>query len=388
MKIRIIRNKVVCLLAFLLFLSNLPSAYSQANAGQDKYLFKGLSVQLGEGVENPNYCYYWEPATGLDNQHILHPNANPQVTTTYTLTVVGPDFSSKATDDVKVNVVEFKVIVLNPNVCDGYNASKVRLDLVPASTPKAVLGTLSNLTLTSQTSVASQGNPAGTTTLVFSALNANYESTIANAIWYSTQANHCNVTSEYKIGANATVDGNAVAANPKGSFTVSTAFGSCLDGSASKTNDFSGSMVITTTQTAPNVFESTVAMGTFVRDMQANSVWTAWAISQYHDMVRDEEQFHEGQIEGTTSNILADLWDANLILTAIQANQPYIANTQAGSFALANAAFNTALTNERTRSSNLAFSMAARRCAVETEAKNAANSSHRVAMPCTYTACP
>jgi len=130
-----------------------------------------------------------------------------------------------------------------------------------------------------------------------------------------------------------------------------------------------------------------VAQGTFVRDVQATSWWSVAGgpASQYYDMVRDEEQFHEGQYEGTTSTIFSDLWDPQLIMNAVNANEPYVGATQAASLLAAQNAFNAARVAEQNRSYLL---HEARLCPKEQEAKTAAGSSHRAAMPCTYPACP
>jgi gliding motility-associated-like protein len=60
-----------------------------ANAGSNKQVFEGQSVQLngvagGDNITN----YYWTPTTGLDNPTSIAPNANPTDDITYTLNVV------------------------------------------------------------------------------------------------------------------------------------------------------------------------------------------------------------------------------------------------------------------------------------------------------------
>lgn len=55
-----------------------------ANAGSDKTIEKGKSIQLqGSGGSS----YSWSPTTGLSNPNIFNPIASPTETTTYTLTV-------------------------------------------------------------------------------------------------------------------------------------------------------------------------------------------------------------------------------------------------------------------------------------------------------------
>lgn len=52
--------------------------------------------------------YLWTPSTALSNAAVLNPNANPQVTTTYTLKVTNSQ-GCIATDDVVINVVPYCV---------------------------------------------------------------------------------------------------------------------------------------------------------------------------------------------------------------------------------------------------------------------------------------
>ena len=57
------------------------------NAGPDKYFCSGTNgVQIGFPDNTGNYSYSWSPPTGLSNQNISNPIANPLSTTTYVLT--------------------------------------------------------------------------------------------------------------------------------------------------------------------------------------------------------------------------------------------------------------------------------------------------------------
>jgi hypothetical protein len=102
----LVRFRTMSLLILTLLFCSQTAFTQVADAGPDKYICaSGAGVVIGGGAENASLCYYWEPAEGLSNQHILHPTANPAATTTYTLTVVGQNFSSKSTDNVIVNVI-------------------------------------------------------------------------------------------------------------------------------------------------------------------------------------------------------------------------------------------------------------------------------------------
>jgi hypothetical protein len=364
----------------------------RADAGPDKVNCFGKGVVIG-GAGDPSWCYAWSPKTGLDNPNVLNPKANPTATTTYTLTVTGPDFSFVSTDDVTVQALTgFTITLLQTTVCDGEPA-QLRLEPVPANISRSdFTACLAGVTLTSRPRNTSLGNPLGTTTLTFDPLNANAESKIQKAIWYSTQASHCNNDSQYEISGSLVVDGRTINSTNKPTFTASASVGGggCFDGSAGPTQYFTGTPQISA-QLLPNgSWQGTIAQGTFARAMVSSAVWSGPATSQFMNMIIAEELFHKGQIEGTTSNILIDLWRAERVINAVNAAGPYIAATQSGAIALVQASFQAARNNEITQSNQTAFTAntTSRRCAVEREAKNAAGSSFRVAMKCTYTFCP
>lgn len=80
-----------------------------ADAGEDKNICKGESVQIGG---NPSasggagdFTYLWTPATGLDDAAIANPVASPENTTVYKLTVIDAGGNGCfATDDVTITV--------------------------------------------------------------------------------------------------------------------------------------------------------------------------------------------------------------------------------------------------------------------------------------------
>jgi gliding motility-associated-like protein len=93
-----------------------------ANAGENKAIFEGQSVQLNGTVGGDNITsYYWAPATGLDNPNSIAPNANPKDDITYTFNVVSQTCGT-ATSSVFVRVYK-KITIPNafsPNN-DGIN---------------------------------------------------------------------------------------------------------------------------------------------------------------------------------------------------------------------------------------------------------------------------
>jgi len=91
-------------------------------------------------------------------------------------------------------------------------------------------------------------------------------------------------------------------------------------------------------------------------------------------------------VEEQTNDKIKDLI-AEGVMTDVDADEPYTAATEAQSRALAEQAFQDALTAENQRIVNL-LSPWTVPCALGKEAKNAAGASHRVDMPCTYETCP
>jgi hypothetical protein len=206
---------------------------------------------------------------------------------------------------------------------------------------------------------------------------------IDNVRWYSTQANHCNVTSDYEIKATYSVGGSQCETAPV-TFTADTEFGPCLHGRSYVDGAWAGDIQITTLQLTNGQWQATISQGTFSRSIQTSRTVSAPANSQYYNMVRDEEVFHEGQFKGTTSTIYNDLFDAQLVMNAAAANQPFIANSNELVRATARAAFNIAKLDEEWRSRQLD---AARNRDIQREAKTAVGASHRCAMSCTYPEC-
>ena len=59
---------------------------------------------------SPPYSYNWSPIlSGLSNDNILSPNANPTTTTTYTLNVIDNNFCN-AFDTIKIEVLQNPIV--------------------------------------------------------------------------------------------------------------------------------------------------------------------------------------------------------------------------------------------------------------------------------------
>ncbi len=90
--------------------------YGQAvdYAGPDQVACQGDGAHIGNASPG-NVCYTWDATEGLDPNdiHNSFPTVHPDHTTTYTVHVVGNNFSFTATDQVKV-IVHFGGLVINP----------------------------------------------------------------------------------------------------------------------------------------------------------------------------------------------------------------------------------------------------------------------------------
>ena len=91
-----------------------------ANAGADAQIIAGdVYTMQASGSAG---TYLWSPATALNNATLLNPNANPSVTTTYSLRVTTPQ-GCAAIDDMTLTVIPYCIKPMNaftPNG-DGIN---------------------------------------------------------------------------------------------------------------------------------------------------------------------------------------------------------------------------------------------------------------------------
>jgi hypothetical protein len=104
---------------YLLLLFLVPGSFTysqvQAHAGPDKVICAGCGsgVTIGNMTDNPTLRYSWksspsDPAVASFKTAKI--TVNPSQTTIYTLTVVGQDFSSISSADVKVTVIKIDKI--------------------------------------------------------------------------------------------------------------------------------------------------------------------------------------------------------------------------------------------------------------------------------------
>jgi len=108
-------NKLTILLISLLPLSLIAQNY----AGDDETICQGSGIQIGNPTPDPDLCYTWDMAEGLDPGDIHNPNPTvyPQTETTYTVHVTGDGFGFSASDQVTIDV-DFGGLTVTPSYID------------------------------------------------------------------------------------------------------------------------------------------------------------------------------------------------------------------------------------------------------------------------------
>lgn len=86
MKKNLLFTGIIALAINFSYAQNCPGL---ANAGPDKLLIKGNSVQIGSGPVT-GIAYAWSPSTGLSNPGVSDPLASPTTTTVYVLSATDP----------------------------------------------------------------------------------------------------------------------------------------------------------------------------------------------------------------------------------------------------------------------------------------------------------
>lgn len=88
---------------------------------------KGEEVALEATMEGTSIDYTWIPETGLDNPLIRTPNASPEVTTDYSVSMVD-DRGCSVTEDVKVTVRDQGILELTEKLelCENYGLFDLR----------------------------------------------------------------------------------------------------------------------------------------------------------------------------------------------------------------------------------------------------------------------
>jgi Big-like domain-containing protein len=279
-------------------------------------------------------------------------------------------------------------LLMTASACDGL-VVPIKLMVDPAHVKQHIVAV--NFSATKPDGSTSFDNPDGQG-IAISQVGQDWTTwQIDNVRWYSTQPDHCNDTSRYKIQASVTLDTCANCKPPDYSFTANMTPGQCFDGGSdpySYWNRNGNPIYITGFNANSGLYETSVAQGAFWRDVQANSWWRLAPDSQYHTMIMKEEVYHETQQMENPNHVRwgTCFLPAN-VMNQVRAGQPYVHSNSQQSLALAERAFGRAKIDEERRS----IAYLGLRFVIwddEVEAKSAVGASHRATLKCTYWFCP
>jgi hypothetical protein len=293
----------------------------------------------------------------------------------------------------RLMTVGFSIVLIDRSRCDGEEA-RLEIRPVPATAPRASLREFGPITLESKTKVAFGGNPADREFLRFAAIDADFKSKVLNCYWYAI-AGRCNTAAIHEIKGKATVQGVEVVSTTTPELTVN--IGACVNGFTSATQTFTGAPTIATVpkqimvRGRPVVIATTTVtgVGTLRRDPRGTvTMFRCPPNSQFFNYIRDEENYHVGQIEGRNGNLCADLWLVQNVMNQLN-GRSFDGLNAAASIAVANQAILLAIRNENMRCNNMmTYPPAnAKRCALETEAKANTRIRFGYHMPCAYPLC-
>ena len=116
----VVQNETVCTDSATITVNVIPKPF--VDAGPDKSILEGQSIQLIASANSSNNSYSWFPDRYIDDIHSLQPIINPVNDITYFLTVSSDNGCGISTDSVKIHVFK-KIIIPNafsPN-SDGIN---------------------------------------------------------------------------------------------------------------------------------------------------------------------------------------------------------------------------------------------------------------------------
>lgn len=317
----------------------------------------------------------------------------------------GPSMNPGGYDSCWIQVVgaEVEIVIDDDPVADG---AEVDVDLVftPESLADHVTGN-PTFTITKAGGGTDYDNPAGEgiTISIRNPSNPDMaEWQVDNARWFSTQPDHCNETSTYAITVNVDTDfsEDPIVSDPA-SLTVG-ADTNYINGSVTMLgyHDYwSGDLVYSTVQVGDH-WECTVSQGTFDRDIETDMDIGCAEQSQYYDMILHEELFHVAQFSltpcaydscGAVPTVFSDLWDIDIIVDAVQANEPYTSSFESDARYQARAAFGLAKYCETSRSLNAIEGTycedAEAYCDMEIEAKSHTGASYIGALECAHAGC-
>jgi hypothetical protein len=117
------------ILETLICWGSFKNAFSQADAGEDKFFMKGdpTGAIIGGDDPDPDWCYAWEPKEGLSDPRSPNPIATPDSTTTYKLKVVGYNFEFTSEDEVTVYVMKRMSLKVENNITECMERREITL---------------------------------------------------------------------------------------------------------------------------------------------------------------------------------------------------------------------------------------------------------------------
>lgn len=295
----------------------------------------------------------------------------------------------QASTELRFYHMDLKIPVCQ--VCDGKEMpfSIVVRPAVPDAIRNQLLSTVTDLVPRYALRHRSYGNPLGNTNLTFEPFNATWESKVKNMIWYANVPDLCNDLSDYKLWVQGKINGKDIFSF----YYVITADVDpgkpCVNGEAKPSRKWSGEPVFRTRwdSTARKWCGWIDNVGSFKRDVKCTTTNVTPANSQWRAIVDAEENYHVGQIEGTTSKLCDSLWNVNNVFRGIL-HRRYYASTEREALALAKEAFTKQLNLETVRSDAQFAYPSPLRCTLEREAKAKVGVTHRFRYYCAYRLCP
>lgn len=101
---------------------------------ESENIFNTLPVTIGPAHAVSGWCYRWTPTTGLSNPYISNPEAKPDQTTVYTLTITGDNFEYEVTDQMTVYVEEINSLNATPKLCCFKSGTKFTPEMFTITT--------------------------------------------------------------------------------------------------------------------------------------------------------------------------------------------------------------------------------------------------------------
>jgi hypothetical protein len=96
--------------------------------------YQTLPVTIGPEHKVSGWCYRWDPPLGLSDPYIANPEATPETTQVYTLTITGDDFAYEITDQMTVEVDAINDFSVTPKLCCFKGGTKFTVEMFNITT--------------------------------------------------------------------------------------------------------------------------------------------------------------------------------------------------------------------------------------------------------------